>query len=50
MKRRQLLTGGSAALLAGTTGRLFAQAKYPDRPITIIVPTAPGGTTDFTAA
>jgi tripartite-type tricarboxylate transporter receptor subunit TctC len=49
MKRRQLLMGGSAALLAGTTGHLFAQAKYPERPITIVVPSAPGGTTDFTA-
>jgi len=49
MKRRQILTGGSAALVAATTGRLFAQGKYPERPITIVVPSAPGGTTDFTA-
>jgi tripartite-type tricarboxylate transporter receptor subunit TctC len=26
-----------------------AQGKYPQRPITIVVPTAPGGSTDFTA-
>lgn len=49
MQRRQLIQAGSAALLAGAAGRLFAQGRYPDRPITIVVPTAPGGTTDFTA-
>jgi len=49
MKRRQFLASGSAALLAGATGRIFAQGKYPERPVTIIVPTSPGGTTDFTA-
>jgi len=49
MNRRQLLAGGSAAVLAGTAGRLFAQGKYPERPITLVVPSAPGGTTDFTA-
>ncbi len=26
-----------------------AQGKYPQRPITLVVPSAPGGTTDFTA-
>lgn len=54
MKRRehlQWLAGG--ALAAGSPG-LFAQTagssgRYPQRPITLIVPTAPGGTTDFTA-
>jgi tripartite-type tricarboxylate transporter receptor subunit TctC len=49
MKRRQLLVGGSAALLAAAGGPVFAQGKYPERPITIVVPTAPGGSTDFTA-
>lgn len=28
---------------------VWAQGKYPDRPITIVVPSSPGGTTDFTA-
>jgi tripartite-type tricarboxylate transporter receptor subunit TctC len=40
-----------AVLLAATLGlaaqRAAAQEKFPDRPITVIVPTAPGGGTDF---
>ena len=41
------------AVLLGTT-LLSAQSAsgadaYPDRPVTLIVPSAPGGTTDFTA-
>ena len=47
MKRRHLLTLGGTALVA--TPALFAQGKYPQRAITLVVPTAPGGTTDFTA-
>jgi tripartite-type tricarboxylate transporter receptor subunit TctC len=27
----------------------MAQSKFPERPITIVVPSAPGGTTDFSA-
>lgn len=47
MQRRQLIALGGATLLASPA--VFAQGKYPQRPITLIVPTAPGGTTDFTA-
>jgi len=47
MQRRQLLAWGSAALVASPT--VFAQGKFPQRPITLVVPTAPGGSTDFTA-
>lgn len=47
MQRRHLLAWGSAALVAGP--RVLAQGKYPQRPITLVVPTAPGGSTDFTA-
>jgi tripartite-type tricarboxylate transporter receptor subunit TctC len=48
LRRRIML-----AVLLGTT-LLSAQSAsgadaYPDRPVTLIVPSAPGGTTDFTA-
>lgn len=46
MQRRQIIAAGLSAL---TTPCLMAQGKYPQRPITLIVPTAPGGSTDFTA-
>jgi tripartite-type tricarboxylate transporter receptor subunit TctC len=46
MQRRHLMAVGLGAL---TSPRLMAQAKYPARPITLVVPTAPGGSTDFTA-
>ncbi|MGH8831383.1 MAG: Bug family tripartite tricarboxylate transporter substrate binding protein [Polaromonas sp.] len=47
MQRRHLLTLGASALVASPS--LLAQGKYPQRPITLVVPTAPGGSTDFTA-
>jgi tripartite-type tricarboxylate transporter receptor subunit TctC len=50
MQRRHLLigiTGAAMVLLAGQTAQ--AQGKFPERPITIVVPSAPGGTTDFSA-
>ncbi len=48
MKRRSLMTLGAASLASFATGT-FAQAKYPQRPVTLVVPTPPGGSTDFTA-
>jgi tripartite-type tricarboxylate transporter receptor subunit TctC len=54
-ERRKLLLGGLGAvgispLIVPFTGPVArAQGRYPQRPVTIIVPTAPGGTTDFTA-
>jgi tripartite-type tricarboxylate transporter receptor subunit TctC len=37
------------AALTSLGGLAHAQAGYPNRPITLIVPTAPGGTTDIAA-
>jgi tripartite-type tricarboxylate transporter receptor subunit TctC len=49
MKPRNLALFGTLALLSALTGAAHAQGKFPDKPITLVVPSAPGGTTDFTA-
>jgi len=50
MKRRDVLTLGIAALGAGAAmPRALAQAKYPDRPIKLVVPFVPGGINDAVA-
>ena len=48
-KRQWIMTaaGAMVALLCGHSA--LAQGKFPERPITIVVPSAPGGSTDFTA-
>ncbi len=38
-----------AAAMTTVLWGAHAQGKYPQRPITLVVPSAPGGTTDFTA-
>ena len=43
-----LLLAGACAV-AALTPAAFAQTKYPDRPIRVIVPLAPGGGSDYTA-
>jgi tripartite-type tricarboxylate transporter receptor subunit TctC len=50
MKRRSFValatTGLATTALAGTA---FAQANYPDKPITMVIPAPPGGGTDLVA-
>ncbi len=48
-RRRLALQALSAAALLPLAGRLQAQAKWPDRPVRIIVPFSAGGTTDVVA-
>jgi tripartite-type tricarboxylate transporter receptor subunit TctC len=48
-RRRALALIGAAALPALSHGPLQAQTRFPDRPITLIVPFAPGGIADITA-
>ncbi|HTE82342.1 MAG TPA: tripartite tricarboxylate transporter substrate binding protein, partial [Reyranella sp.] len=45
MKRRHLLVAGLGTLAAPAIVR--AQAKYPDRPIRLVIPFAPAGPTDI---
>jgi tripartite-type tricarboxylate transporter receptor subunit TctC len=47
--KRRLLPASLAVLLAGAAPAAGAQAKYPDHPVRIVVPFAPGGVADTTA-
>jgi tripartite-type tricarboxylate transporter receptor subunit TctC len=47
MKRRDVLILGLAAAIGPWPGATRAQGKYPERPIRLVVPFAPGGETDL---
>ena len=49
MKKHAFIKGLMTLALIGSGLTSFAQESYPNRPITLIVPSSPGGTTDFTA-
>src|SRR4051812_24680184 len=46
-RRRSLCAAVSAALLLGAPGLALAQAAFPNKPITMIVPFPPGGLADL---
>jgi tripartite-type tricarboxylate transporter receptor subunit TctC len=49
MNRREILAAGAAALVAGQARPAAAQAAWPDRPVTIIIPFGPGTSQDVIA-
>jgi tripartite-type tricarboxylate transporter receptor subunit TctC len=49
LHRRTLLVRAIAAALAAASGAAWAQAAYPSKPVRLVVPFAPGGTTDIVA-
>lgn len=48
-QRRKLLIGALSVALTTATGMVHAQLNYPDKPVKVIVPFAPGGSFDVIA-
>ncbi len=49
LTRRQILVVGAAAASGTVVGSALAQGNYPEKPITVVVPYAPGGQGDVFA-
>lgn len=49
LSRRRILAAGAATVGGSLVGRAHAQSDYPSKPITVIVPYAPGGQGDLFA-
>lgn len=49
MNTRHFLTAVACAVALAATGQAFAQDNFPSKPIKLIVPFAPGGSTDLAA-
>lgn len=49
LHRKQFITLALAALATGFLGSATAQSTYPSKTVTMVVPTAAGGTTDLSA-
>ena len=48
-RRQLILVAVAASATLGATGATWAQAAWPSKPLRIVVPFSPGGTTDLLA-